>query len=232
MSTNLQILYCLLSHPRIIALCPHRWQVGRVKLKVFGVSHQAVVKPGSPLSIPVHRLYRSHSARGSLVIRGSWVTVTCQETAHHRYATLFKSQTLRTDQSLFQGQKLLMYSPRILWNEASVFSLRHSRALRSVGMIWLVRVSLRVLMLWPSLFMYQRDVKSQPDSAPELRFIHSCSFWSEGRWEGGGPETQQMSNSNAVLLDAFLASTRCERILQAASEQHVCFNLVRFKGKE
>lgn len=58
MPTNLQILYCLLCHlrPRI-ALCPDRCQVGGVKLKVFGVRHQVVVEPGSPLSIPQHRLW-------------------------------------------------------------------------------------------------------------------------------------------------------------------------------
>lgn len=56
-STNLQILYRLLSHLRLrIALCPNWSQVGGIKLKVFGARHQVVVKPGSPLSIPKHRL--------------------------------------------------------------------------------------------------------------------------------------------------------------------------------
>lgn len=71
-------------------------------------------------------------------------------------------------------------SPSVLWNKARAFSFRHSRALRSTGRIWLVRVSLRVPLLLPSPSIYQRDVKSQPDSAPVFRSIHSCSLRSEG----------------------------------------------------
>lgn len=87
-STNLQILYRLLSHLRLrIALCPNWSQVGGIKLKVFGACHQVVVKPGSPLSIPKHRLYRLQPPRCSLVVYCSWVTITCQEVTHHRYVT-------------------------------------------------------------------------------------------------------------------------------------------------
>lgn len=87
-STNLQILYRLLSHLRLrIALCPNWSQVGGIKLKVFGACHQVVVKPGSPLSIPKHSLYRLQPPLCSLVVYCSWVTITCQEVTHHRYVT-------------------------------------------------------------------------------------------------------------------------------------------------
>jgi len=170
MSTDLQILDCLLSHlrPRR-ARWPNGCQVGGGKLKVFGVRHQVEVKAGSPLSIPQHRLHRLQSAGGILV--------TVQLSHHHLAGNISVTQHQLGDKSRhswFRGQTLMVRSPSILWNDAWVLSLRHRRALRSVGRTWLVPVSPR-----PSVD--QRDAKSQPDSASACRSIHSRSFQSEGK---------------------------------------------------
>lgn len=104
--TNLQVLYSPLTHLRLrITLCPDRCQVGGVKLKVFRVCSQVVVKPGSPLLIPQHSLHRPQSAGSSLVIQRCWVTITCQERAHHNYVTPVRSYMQCAYQSKFQGRK-------------------------------------------------------------------------------------------------------------------------------
>lgn len=85
--TNLQVPHRLVRHPRLrIALSPNRCQVGGVELQVFGVRQQAVVEPRSLLGVPQQRLHRRRSAGRSLLVPSGWVTVTCQEAAHHRYA--------------------------------------------------------------------------------------------------------------------------------------------------
>lgn len=80
-----------------------------------------------------------------------------------------------------QGRKATVCSPSARWNAARVFSVRHSRALRSTGRMRLVRVSLRVLLVCSESCSYQRVEKSQPDSAAAFRSNHSSSLDSEGR---------------------------------------------------
>lgn len=57
-----------------------------------------------------------------------------------------RSQPQRAGWICSQGRKATVCSPSARWKAARVFSVRHSRALRSTGRMRLVRVSLRVLL--------------------------------------------------------------------------------------
>lgn len=173
--TNLQVLYGLLCHLKLrITLCPQRSQVGGIKGQMPGVRHQAVIKPGPLFSIPQQRFDGLQPLTCcALVCRRRLLLVTCQEAACQHYVTTTGARAEPSPKG-----ELRVRSPTILWNEARVLSQRHSRALRSVGKIWLVRVSLRVPLFWPEPSIYQRDVKSQPDSAPDFRSAHSRCFCS------------------------------------------------------
>lgn len=81
--TDLQILYGLLPHLSPgVALRPQGSQVGGIKVQMFGVRPQAVVKPRPPLGIPQHGLHGLQpQGRGALVPRRRVLPVACWEAA-------------------------------------------------------------------------------------------------------------------------------------------------------
>lgn len=93
---------------------------------------------------------------------------------HSRTVILYISALLGlSDYLSSRVEKMSRCSPRILWKVASTRSLRQTRALRSTGTMALVLVSLNEPLFWPELLMYQREEKSQPDSAAAFSSVHS-----------------------------------------------------------